>query len=170
MANITARDLAHSVGLRITHEYYKGRGARIIDLNGEKLANIHQKIKAELGDEPAKAFVTMVQNIKSLSARRFLESFYALEKNGWEYSEEIQREINEREENYRNLDAIYAYHASLRDDTNVIRRSFLAYIDEKYDYRFMRFENYMRMVSESRDNFYGDVSSDDDDDDNAEYE
>ena len=109
MSSITAEELVHSVGLKTQPEYYMGRGAITSDLDGEMLASIHQKIKQELGDEAAKAFVTMVKNVKLLSARKFLESIYALEKNSWIYSEVIQKEINQRKYDCGNCNAIYRF-------------------------------------------------------------
>lgn len=169
MMKITAKELAHSVGLQTNPEYYYCRGAIITDLDGTMLAKIHQKIKNELGNEAANAFVTMVQNIKLLSARKFLESIYALENNGWKYSEAIQKEINEKKPNYGRMNAVYEYHASLRNDTDFIRNAFLECIDEKHDSILLRFERYRRALH-GEDNFGDFFDEDYDDDENAEYE
>lgn len=170
MTNITARDIVQSVGLNCRPEYYKGRGARYVDLDGTKLANIHQKIQENLGNDAAKAFVTMVENVKVLSAKKFLESLYALEQNGWSFSETIQIEINEKKENYGCMSAVYEYHESLYDDTFAIRRTFLASINKTADLRQLRFEMYLRTTSRSRDEFSGEFGDDDDNDDYAEYD
>lgn len=169
MTNITARDIVQSIGFNCHPEYYKGRGARYNDLDGAKLANIHQKIQENFGQNAAKAFVTMVENVKVLSVKKFLESLYALEKNNWSFSEQIQIEINERKENYGSMSAVYEYHESLYDDTWQIRRAFLANINKNVNLRQLRFEMYMRTVANSRDDFFGETD-DDDDDDYAEYD
>ena len=170
MANITAREIVQSVNLNCLPEYYKGRGARYNDLPGTKLANIHQKIQENLGRDAAKAFVAMVENVKVLSVKKFLESLYALEENNWKFSEAIQTEINEKKENYGRMTAVYEYHESLCDDTFAIRRSFLANINNRDDLRKARFEIYVRSVSDSMDDCFNENDEGDDDDDYAEYD
>ena len=170
MTNITARDMVQAVGLNCHPEYYRGRGARFNDLDGTKLANIHQTIQKNIGEEAAEAFFTMVQKVKVLSVTKFLESLYALEKNAWEFSEEIQNEINEKKENYGSMRVIYEYHESLNDDTDYIRRSFLANTKEKSDLRLLRFEMYMRTITSRREDCFGEFDDDDDNDDYAEYD
>ena len=170
MANITAREIVQSVGLDCRPEYYKGRGARFSDLDGTRLANIHQKIQENLGKDAANAFVTMVENVKVLSMKKFLESLYALEQNNWRFSETLQIEIDERKENYGKMSAVYEYQENLCDDTFAIRRNFLAIVNKKADLRQVRFEMYMRSIASSRDDFNDDFESDDDADDYAEYD
>ena len=172
MTNITARDMVQSVGLNCHPEYYRGRGARFNDLDGTKLANIHQKIQENFGENAAKAFVTMVENVKVLSVKKFLESLYALEQNHWQFSDKIQTEINEKKENYGSMRTVYEYHESLNDDTDYIRRSFFANINGKNDLRQFRFEMYMRAITNRRDDCFGEFDDDDDDDndDYAEYD
>lgn len=169
MTYITAREIVQSVGLNSTPEYYKGRGARYNDLDGTKLANIHQKIKMNMGENAAQAFVTMVQKIKKLSVKKFLESLYALEQNNWNFSETLQIQIDEKKENYGSMSAVYEYHESLRDDTELIRKSFFANISGKDELRRFRFEMYMNAIS-SRDDFNEDFDDNDDNDDYAEYD
>ena len=170
MTNITARDIVSSVGLVANPEYHKGRGAWSNDLDGETLADIHQKIKMNFGEDAASAFVTMIQNIKLLSVKKFLESLYALEKNSWNFSEAIQTEINEKKENYGSMNTIYEYRISLRDDTTSIKRSFMAYINSSSNKRYLRFESYLRTTSRNHDEWLGDFNDSDDNDDYAEYE
>ena len=170
MANITAREIVQSVGLNCLPNYYKGRGARFNDLDGTKLANIHQKIQENLGKDAARAFVTMVENVKVLSVKKFLESLYALEQNDWRFSEVIQIEIDEKKENYGSMSAVYEYHENLYDDTVAIRRSFLANINKNADLRQVRFEMYMRTIANNRDDFLGEFDDSDDNDDYAEYD
>lgn len=170
MANITAREIVQANGFDSNPEYYKGRGARYNDLEGTILANIHQKIKTDLGDSAAQAFVTMIQNVKVLSVKKFLESLYALEKNGWEFSEKIQNDINEKKEDYGKMNVVYEYHHSLKDDTELIKRSFLANISGKNELRNFRFEMYMRSINKSREDCFGEFKENDDDDDYAEYD
>ena len=170
MKYITAREIVQTVGLNPTPEYYKGRGARFNDLNGTKLANIHQKIKKNVGESAAQAFVTMIQNVKVLSVKKFLESLYALEQNDWKFSETIQIEINEKQEDYGSMSAVYEYHQSKIDDTEIIRKSFFANINRKDDLRYLRFEMYMNAAINSRDDCTGEFDDDDDDDDYAEYD
>lgn len=170
MANITAREIVQSEKLNSSPEYYKGRGARIYDLSGTKLANIHQKIKDNFGKNAAEEFVTMVKNVKVLSVKKFLESLYALEQNNWKFSEAIQIEINEKKENYGKMSAVYEYHESVYDDTFAIRRSFLANITNKNDVRQARFEMYLRSVPSRTDDCFNEFDDDDDNDDYAEYD
>lgn len=49
----------------------------------EILVGIHAGIKKEFGDEAAENFVTMVENIKLLSATTFLQELYQLHDSGW---------------------------------------------------------------------------------------
>lgn len=170
MTNITAREMVQSVGLESWPGYYKGRGARYNDLDGARLANIHQKIRENLGQDAANAFVTMVENVKVLSVKKFLESLYALEQNNWRFSEAIQIEINERKENYGAMSAVYEYHESLYDDTSAIKRSFWANINQKTDLRQLQFEMYMRAIANKSDDFFGEINDFDDNDDYAEYD
>ncbi len=170
MTNITARDMVQSVGLNCHPEYYRGRGARFNDLDGTKLANIHQKIQENFGENAAKAFVTMVENVKVLSVKKFLESLYALEQNDWRFSEVIQIEIDEKKENYGAMSAVYEYHESLHDDTYAIRNSFLERLNCPSDSRINRFEAYMRARSYYADDCFNDNDDDDDNDDYAEYD
>ena len=169
MANVTARDIVQSEKINCSPEYYKGRGARFSDLSGVKLANIHQKIQENFGQDAAKAFVTMVEKVKVLSVKKFLESLYALEQNNWRFSEEIQTEINEKKENYGKMSVIYEYQESLRDDTFAIRRSFLANINNKNDLRQHRFELYLGTTSDCDADCFNDFEYDDNDD-YAEYD
>ncbi len=86
---ITAREMVYSVRMSGRPEFYSGRPARHYDLSGKQLFGIYTKIKEELGEEQATAFVTMVEKIGSLSATNFLNTLYALEANEWVYDDKL---------------------------------------------------------------------------------
>lgn len=164
MPKVTAQELVKSVGMHTDPEYYKGRCASTRDLDGGMLARLYLTIKKELGDDAAEAFSLMVQNVKLLSALKFLKSLYALEENGWNYLAEIQKAIDEEQVDYGSLRVIYEYQMSKKNDTSYIRSSFLSNINGKNN---SRFENYTRYREE-----YDDFWEDDDnvDDDDEEYD
>lgn len=80
---ITAKEIVRSVDIVDLPEYYSGKDVNFSDLNGDKLYAIYLKIKENLGDNQANAYVIMVQQLKILTASNFLECLYALEKNNW---------------------------------------------------------------------------------------
>lgn len=80
---VTAKEIVRSVGIMDLPEYYSGKQVNFSDLNGDKLYAIYLKIKENLGDNQANAYVIMVQQLKILTASNFLECLYALEKNNW---------------------------------------------------------------------------------------
>lgn len=160
MPKLTAKEIVELEGMCPNPEYYRGRCATTSDLDGGILFNFYLTIKKELGDGPAEAFSLMVQNVKQLSAQKFLKSLYALEENGWEYLSEVQKKINEAQEDYGTMRVIYEYHMSKRDDTAYIRNSFLSNIRKN---KYSRFESYMRYRSEEVDFLDDDDDTDDDD-------
>lgn len=79
------KDIIRNNRMSTRPEFYSGRGAITCDLDGSMLEGIYQDIKKEFGEEPAKNFVKMVNDIKVISATTFLEELYMLCGNGWNY-------------------------------------------------------------------------------------
>ena len=80
---VTTKEIVRSVGITDLPEYYSGRGVNFNDLNADKLYAIYKKIRESIGDKQANAFVTLVQQLKILTASNFLECLYVLENNNW---------------------------------------------------------------------------------------
>jgi hypothetical protein len=55
--------------------YYGGRGPCRDDLNEQHLERLYQGLKTEVGDEAARNFVMMVEDLEDMSATAFLWSF-----------------------------------------------------------------------------------------------
>lgn len=91
---ISAREIVYSVGMPDRPEYYSGRGAMSCYLNGDQLYEIHTTIKKEIGTEQAVAFVSMIENLKTLSATNFLNSLYALEAREWVFVPASESDID----------------------------------------------------------------------------
>jgi hypothetical protein len=79
------KDIIRNNKMSTRPEFYSGRGAITCDLNGEILEGIYKGIKKEFGENSAKNFVKMVDDIKVLSATTFLEELYVLFSNDWKY-------------------------------------------------------------------------------------
>lgn len=84
---MTAKEIVSSVGMSELSAVYANRIATWTDLSGTHLLGIYNKIKREIGTSAAEAFVTMVENLKILSAYNFLNALYALEESGWVYAQ-----------------------------------------------------------------------------------
>lgn len=131
---ISASEIVYSVrGMSGRPEFYSGRGATTSDLDGNRLYAIYQKIEQELGSRQAEAFVSMVKELKVLSATNFLNALYALEENDWNLTQFNESNIDVGpEEEGRGLIALATVAESLfycgRDDTEYIRSSFLSKI------------------------------------------
>ena len=130
---ISAKEIVLSVGMVDRPGYYSGRGARTSDLDGDMLYAIYQKITQELGAKPADAFVTMVRKLKTLSATNFLNSLYTLERNNWTYKASFHESNIDLGHDGKGREAI-AFGTlaealfgsdSIRDDTRIIKNSFL---------------------------------------------
>ena len=82
--NIPHRVIAYQFmltsGLNPRAEYYSGRGVNTGDLNAEHLAMIFNKL-CVLDKEYALEFVKMVNDMKTLGATEFIESFYLFASN-----------------------------------------------------------------------------------------
>lgn len=94
MKKISAREIVYSAGMSDEPEYYSGRGATTSDLDGDILYNIYIQIKEKLGTNQANEFVTMVENLKELSATNFLNALYFLERNNWKYKQFRESKID----------------------------------------------------------------------------
>ena len=130
---ITAREIVYSIGMSARPEFYSGRGAVWYDLSGDKLFQIHSKIKEKIGTKQAAAFVTMVENLSELSATNFLNALYSLEANDWEYHPVSESNIDVGPDGYGRMPvAMATIGTSLfnlgRDDTDFIRDNFFAKI------------------------------------------
>lgn len=55
--------------------YYAGRGPCTDDLNDQQLERLYTGLKTEVGDEAARNFVMMVEDLEDMSATAFLWSF-----------------------------------------------------------------------------------------------
>lgn len=84
MEQTSVTEIVRSVGMNERPEYYLGRGIRTEDINGDKLYQIYQIVKKELGVKAANSFGMMVKEIYPLSTANFLEELYRLEKCGWD--------------------------------------------------------------------------------------
>jgi hypothetical protein len=71
--------------------YYAGRGPMICDLNSEILEDLWKGIQKNVGDEAARNFVLMVENLKDMSASAFLVSFQHYWHNKWRWDDRQQQ-------------------------------------------------------------------------------
>lgn len=136
MSTITAKELVSTANMSTRPEYYSGRGAILGDLSGEQLFTIYNGIKEKLGEEQATAFVTMIENIKSLSATNFLNCLYALEASDWVYRPFEESDIDIGPDGpEREIIAFATTFTGLssfvRDDTDYIRGTFFKLIKHK---------------------------------------
>jgi len=83
---MTAREMVNSVGMSEHVEVYANRVATWTDLSVSHVLGIYNRIRNEIGAHAVEAFVSMVENLKILTASNFLSAFYALEENGWVYA------------------------------------------------------------------------------------
>lgn len=129
---ISAREIVYSVGMSGRPEFYSGRGALFEDLPIDKLVRIHTIIGENFGADAAKAFVTMMENLKSLSATNFLNALYALEANNWVYYPVHESDIDVGHDGPQRaavaFATIFSSLSSNRDDTEYIRMRFLSKI------------------------------------------
>ena len=82
----TAKEIVNWVGMSEFPAVYANRAATWSDLSGSNLFWIHDKIKREIDENAAEAFVAMVENLNILSAFNFLNALFALEERGWVYA------------------------------------------------------------------------------------
>ena len=134
------KDIIRNNRMSTRPEFYSGRGAITCDLDGQILEGIFQGIKKEFGEEPAKNFVKMVDDIKVISATTFLEELYMLCNNGWKYRKKSKahqasgisipkNENGEYDENSLTsgiLGMFAAISNGSRDETPVIKNYFLS--------------------------------------------
>lgn len=66
--------------------FTSGRGATISDLDSKKLHHIHSEIKKNEGEDAARNFVDMVEDLTVASCTGFLLALYQLETDGWVYA------------------------------------------------------------------------------------
>lgn len=131
---ITAEQMVRKAKMSTRPEFYSGRGAMYCDLNDTKLLIIYREIQKNIGEEQAQAFVTMIENTKSLSATNFLNRLYALESNNWEYSSNFEESDIDVGPDSPGREAVAfatimsAFSSSGRDDTRYIRNSFFRLI------------------------------------------
>lgn len=111
-------EIIQRVGLNPDPYSFAGRGATTADLNSNILHRIHAGIRKFYGDEAARNFVLMVEELPKLSGVMFLENLYALENNGWQWT---GVSLIETVEVTRSSSPM-----SHRDETAYIRKDFLA--------------------------------------------
>jgi len=70
-------------GMSRRPEFYSGRGARLSDLDDERLESIWSGIRAARGGDAAQAFALMVASMPEISATDFLLALSALEGNAF---------------------------------------------------------------------------------------
>lgn len=160
MQPVTTREIIHSMGMSPDPNSYFSKVVMPYDFDADRLAEIYQKIKEQIGTKEAEAFVSMVKAQQSLSTKEFLKSLFDLEENNWEFLEEkkspkyFRRICFEEEDNYDYNQTIY------------IRDSFLNKIGRAFEVRRLRYEGYI--MAHMRD--YDCDDDDDDDDEYAEYD
>ncbi len=96
------------------------------DLNSDMLLNIQSEIKKEFGDRAVESYLSLVQQIKILSATAFINAIKELYWNNWVLSERINQSgicIENEGSAFGTLAA--AMFPNNRDDTNAIRSKFL---------------------------------------------
>jgi len=81
------QEIIRNAGMSERPGYYSGRGATLSDLDSTILNKIAKSIKESYGNEAFNNFVSMVWNMKVLSATAFLNNLYALERANWNLSE-----------------------------------------------------------------------------------
>ena len=80
---MAAKEIVHSVGMQDVPEYYSHHNVNFGDINADLLYRIYVLIQNNIGEMQADSYVTMIQQLKILSAQNFLHCLYTLEKNAW---------------------------------------------------------------------------------------
>jgi hypothetical protein len=74
--------------------YYAGRGPCTDDLNDRDLERLYDGLKAEVGDEAARHFVIMVEELEDMSATAFLWSFMRMWGARWRWTTQKQEKAD----------------------------------------------------------------------------
>ena len=80
-----AKQILNTSGLNPRSSYYSGRGVNYGDLNDKHLAEIYRKLLI-LEPNYAKSFVWLVDNMRTLGATEFIDSFINLGHAGFDYN------------------------------------------------------------------------------------
>ena len=86
---IDAAKIVREAGMSSNPGHYSGRGARVDDLDHQKLEIIYQRINAINGEAAAAHFVQMISEIPKLSATDFLLALYRLEVSKWRWHKRL---------------------------------------------------------------------------------
>ncbi|MDD4412863.1 MAG: hypothetical protein PHR00_04435 [Patescibacteria group bacterium] len=81
------QEIVENANMSARPGYYSGRGATLSDLNDAILNKIAKSIKENYGDKAFDSFVSMVWDMKVLSATAFLNNLYTLESVDWDLSQ-----------------------------------------------------------------------------------
>jgi hypothetical protein len=79
------REIVQRAGMSDRPAFYSGRGATLSDLNSTILQKIHDGIVESFGEEAAKEYVQLVDEIEVMSATSFLVALYSLAWGGWKF-------------------------------------------------------------------------------------
>lgn len=86
MGKLYLSQIIERAGMSSRAEYYSGRDANPGDLGADRMLKIHEGIKANYGDDAAKAFVLMVKDLSTLGACPFLQALHSLGINDFVYT------------------------------------------------------------------------------------
>lgn len=78
-----ANEIVREAGMAARPEYYSGRGATTSDLNAGILEKVYRGVKEAVGEQAARSFVQMVDDIPKLTATDFLLTLFRLEASSW---------------------------------------------------------------------------------------
>lgn len=126
-------NIIHDSGMSDRPGYYSGRGATTSDLNHKILTKIHEGIKKVYGEDAGKNFVTMVADIRVLSATTFLVELYNLYNADWCYKPkkkhasgiQVDKDENGNHNMMQGFASIFSALSNNRDETRMIRDQFL---------------------------------------------
>jgi len=127
------KEIIRNSGMSTSPEFYSGRGANLIDLNGGILEKIYLSIENENGKEAASNYVNMIAGIKVMSATTFLQELYRLNNNNWKYLKTennasgisiMKNDEGKYDQNHANI-SLYEALNSRFDHTQQIKSHFL---------------------------------------------
>lgn len=94
-SSLTGEALLERINIGTRKSYYAGRGAKLADVDGEKLIKAYKIIRDEVSPEAAEEFVEMVDAIRELSACNLIDSILRFHNHDWYFSAEVVRPISE---------------------------------------------------------------------------
>lgn len=121
------KEIVRSAGMSTHPSQYICRGARLSDLNSQKLETIALAIEQNYGSQALDSFIMMVWQMEVLSATAFLINLFALEKSAWNLSEikltNSDQEISTETEAFVKMASGFSGEGNC-DDTYLIRHDF----------------------------------------------